>query len=174
MTNKLEKLKNFNDKKLIDVVKNYRQFGYDDETREAAIEILESRGIDKESLKIRGDFENKSYDDAIKYFKSYDNYSKNALILYIIMIVSKILSHGLPDSNNLLITVLVIIFWGTLIGFLICFIKAFISQSKYFDLIGKDDYGLNANLYFIIGPFIFLIMFFIFRNQIKKQSNQLR
>jgi hypothetical protein len=176
MTSKLEKLKNLNNEKLIDVVKNYRQFGYDEETRKAAIEILESRGIDMETLKIRGDFENKSYDDAIEYFKSYDNNSKIALVLYIIMIVSRILVFGLPDSNNFLISAFLIFFWLTLIGYLIYFIKAFISQTKYFNLIGKDEYGLglNANLYFIVGPFIYLIMYFIFRKQIKEQSNQLR
>jgi hypothetical protein len=107
--------------------------------------------------------------EKLKYFKAYDSSSKIALFLYVMMITSRILMHALPDMNSALMTAIVIVFWGTLIGYVIYFIKAFISQDKYAKLIGKDNFGLglNANLYLIIGPAFFLIMFFIFRKQIK-------
>ena len=55
------KLLNLNDKKLIDVVKNYRQYGYDEELRNTAIELLKERGITKKQLEFTGDFENRTY-----------------------------------------------------------------------------------------------------------------
>jgi hypothetical protein len=84
--------------------------------------------------------------------------------------------HVLPDVNNSMMTFLAIIFWGSLFGYVVYFLKAFVSQDKYFKLIGKDKYGLglNANLYFIIGPVFFLIMFFIFRKQIKDLQTTVR
>lgn len=107
--------------------------------------------------------------EKLKYFRAYDSSSKIALVLYVLMIVSKILMHAIPGLNNFWMTALMITFWGTLIGYVIYFINAFISQDKYSKLIGKDNFGLglNANLYLIIGPVFFLIMFFIFRKQIK-------
>ena len=58
MSDKIEKLKSLDNDKLIDVVKNYRQYGYSNELRTAAIEILDSRGIDQEKLKLTGNFDN--------------------------------------------------------------------------------------------------------------------
>ena len=37
-------LKRFDNDKLIDVVKNYKRYGYDDEIRDYAIRLLEERG----------------------------------------------------------------------------------------------------------------------------------
>ncbi|HNV52288.1 MAG TPA: hypothetical protein PKM28_05325, partial [Tenuifilaceae bacterium] len=74
-----EKLKSFDDSKLIDIVKNYRQYKYDENIRNVAISILESRGIDLDTLKLRGDFINKSYDDAKQEFESFEKSSKIAV-----------------------------------------------------------------------------------------------
>ena len=45
MTDKIERLKKLDTDKLIDVVKNYRQYGYEENLRNSAISLLEERGI---------------------------------------------------------------------------------------------------------------------------------
>lgn len=47
-------LKRFDNDKLIDVVKNYKRYGYDDEIRDYAINLLEERGWSVEDLKTFG------------------------------------------------------------------------------------------------------------------------
>ncbi|MBL4604928.1 MAG: hypothetical protein JKY02_04490, partial [Flavobacteriaceae bacterium] len=54
MTDINSKLESFDNEKLIDIVKNYQQYGYDNDLRNIAIRILEKRGIDKEQLKLSG------------------------------------------------------------------------------------------------------------------------
>ena len=51
-------LKRFDNDKLIDVVKNYKRYGYDDEIRDYAINLLEERGWSVEDLKTFGYWEN--------------------------------------------------------------------------------------------------------------------
>ena len=54
MMDQLERIKTLSNDKLIDVVKNYRQYGYSDELRNVALEELQERGIDREEPSCRG------------------------------------------------------------------------------------------------------------------------
>ena len=52
-------LKRFDNDKLIDVVKNYKRYGYDDEIRDYAINLLKERGWsveDFENIRLLGKF----------------------------------------------------------------------------------------------------------------------
>lgn len=50
-------LKRFDNDKLIDVVKNYKRYGYDDEIRDYAINLLEERGWSvEENIRLLGKF----------------------------------------------------------------------------------------------------------------------
>ena len=50
MADLMTTLKTLDNSKLIDVVKNYKQYGYDEETRNSAISILEERGVSIQDL----------------------------------------------------------------------------------------------------------------------------
>ena len=58
-------LKRFDNDKLIDVVKNYKRYGYDDEIRDYAIRLLEERGWSVDDLKTFGYWENSDYEEAL-------------------------------------------------------------------------------------------------------------
>ena len=70
-------LNKFDNDKLIDVVKNYKRYGYDDELRDYAIHLLEKRGWSREDLQQFGYLTNYNYDEAEKQYKAY---SRNSLI----------------------------------------------------------------------------------------------
>ena len=70
-------LNKFDNDKLIDVVKNYKRYGYDDELRDYAIHLLEKRGWSREDLQQFGYLTNYDYDEAEKQYKAY---SRNSLI----------------------------------------------------------------------------------------------
>lgn len=168
-----EKLKSFDDNKLIDIVKNYRQYGYGDDIRNAVITILESRGIDLDVLKLKGDLINKAYDDAKQEFKSFEDSSKFAFVLYGLILIFRIV-FSLAKDIEVLQIVSVILFWISFIGFFIFLIKSFINQSKYYEIIGKKESQLNPGLYFTVGMIIYIVMYFVFRKQMRDEINEIR
>lgn len=168
-----EKLKSFNENKLIDIVKNYRQYGYSDDIRNTAITILESRGIDLEILKLRGDLVNKKFDEAKQEFESFEGSSKIAFVLYVLMLVSSALVY-VGSRNELSQIIFVILSWVFCIGFFIFLIKSFINQSRYYGLIGKKESQLNPILYLFVGSITYAVMYFIFRKQMRSEMNEIR
>lgn len=70
-------LNKFDNDKLIDVVKNYKRYGYDDELRDYAINLLGERGWNREDLQQFGYLTNHDYDEAEKQYKAY---KRNSLI----------------------------------------------------------------------------------------------
>jgi hypothetical protein len=97
--NKIDRLKNLDSDKLIDVVKNYRQYGYEEDLRTEAITILEERGISKEQLQLTGNFENKKYDNAEDLYKQYtgseDEKARDSFIYKTMAYVSSKMKHSL-------------------------------------------------------------------------------
>ena len=78
-------LNKFDDEKLIDVVKNYKRYGYDDELRDYAIKLLEERGWSVEDLKMFGYLENPNYEEALIQYKAY---CRNSLIAVCVLVLS--------------------------------------------------------------------------------------
>lgn len=76
-----EILKRLDDDKLIDVVRNYKRYGYDDELRDCAIEILCTHGWTVDDLPLA----NLNYDEAAK---QYHAYCRNSLIAICALIFS--------------------------------------------------------------------------------------
>jgi predicted choloylglycine hydrolase len=89
----IEKLRNISTNHLIDAVKNYRQYGYDESTRTAILSILEERGINTEYLTYNGHINNYTYDSALE---EYNRFCKNVKIAFVLYILSFIMSIGVP------------------------------------------------------------------------------
>ena len=81
-----ERLNKLDTEKLIEVVKNYRQYGYTAEVRNYALSLLEKQGIDRSDLQLTGNFENKAFNLASD---SYDAYNKNSKIAFVPSLHSK-------------------------------------------------------------------------------------
>lgn len=75
-------LNKFDNDKLIDVVKNYKRYGYDDELRDYAINLLGERGWNREDLQQFGYLTNHDYDEAEKQYVT----------------AKKVLLHTVPQS----------------------------------------------------------------------------
>lgn len=57
-------LNKFDNDKLIDIVKNYKRYGYNDALRNYVINLLEERGWSREDLQRFGYLTNNNYDEA--------------------------------------------------------------------------------------------------------------
>ncbi|MDD4210140.1 MAG: hypothetical protein PHI52_07385 [Bacteroidales bacterium] len=174
MEKQKEKLKHLSTDKLIDVVKNYRQYGYDEAIRDAAIALLESRDIDMESLKLRGDFTNTSYEEAVLYFNAYKKQSATAFIAYILAILLWFLHAIMGNRMETLGLILELAFWMLMIAFMIAFIKSLISRNRCYKIIGKEENGLYLLLFFLFGMPAYIILYFVLQKQMKEDLKKIK
>ena len=168
MPDKTEKLKSLDNDKLIDVVKNYIQYGYNDEIRTTAIGILKERGIDKEQLELTGNYKNETYDSAEEIYDSFKRNSKIAFIFYGLVFITIIIAPLLAKDSETLALIVQIVSWISIIAYLIYLLKSFLNHSDFFKRIGKDFGNDTALMYFFVGMPFYLFMYFYFRNQMNE------
>lgn len=89
----MERLKRLDNDKLIDVVGNYRRYGYDEDIRNAAISLLRERGWSMEELEMFGHLNNRNYDDAVKEYNSFRRNTKTAYILLVLSVGALLPAH---------------------------------------------------------------------------------
>lgn len=172
MKNSIDRLLKFDNNKLIDVVKNYRQYGYDDELRNAAITLLKERGISKEDLQLTGNFTNRNYDRAGELYSAFGRNSAIAFCFYVSLIGSRIfLAIFLEDSESytLFFAVLTLI---SLILFCVFLFKAFQNQSDFYKILGKEYDGALG--YLLAGAPLYFLAYFYYRSQMAEQMKEIR
>lgn len=174
MTEKEERLKKLDTDRLMDVVKNYRQYGYDENLRILAISILEERGITKEQLELTGNFRSTTYDFADDLYKSFRNNSTIAFVLYGIVILTTVLFPILLINSETLGLSVVILKSGACILYSIFLIKSVLTQNQFYKAIGQD-YGTESTLvYFFPGMPFYIFMYFYFRTQMREKITEIK
>jgi len=174
MTNQTERLKKLDDHKLIDVVKNYRQYGYDEVLQLEAIAILKERGISKEELRITGNLENRTYTAAEELYKSFRNNSKITFILYGIILLSSLGGPFLLKQGDAMYLLNLGISWTAFIAYFIFLIRAFLNQNRFYKVINQDYGAEGLIVYVLLGMPFYLIMYFYFGNQMKDKMQEIR
>ncbi|MGS2726512.1 LptF/LptG family permease [Psychroserpens sp. BH13MA-6] len=154
-------LASYDNNKLIDVIKHYRDYDYGIEYKNSSIAILESRGITKQELKFGGNLTDHSYEESIRLKYQYEENSKLAFVLYIIticlVIPGRILMNNEFDKlgGALYLT-------GIFVGILFTFalIKSLVDQSNLYKQLGKSSV-VNALIIVFLGlPLYFLAYFY--------------
>ena len=174
MTDKYESLLKLDNDKLIDMVKNFRQYGYDDQLRENAINVLADRGISKEQLQITGNLENKTYTYSNDLYTSFLKNSKIAFVLYTVLFISRILMLVLPQDKVGLAWVLLTVIALSFILYFVFLFKSFMNQNLFYKTIGQDYGTEGVMLYLLLGMPFYMFMFFYFRNQMKDKMKEIK
>lgn len=168
------RLQNLSNEKLIDVVKNYRQYGYDDHLRRSALLLLENRGITKEQLELTGNYENRNYDHACRSHKAFKRNSNIAFLLYLIILFNNILIPVVSRTSDTLSYFVLSANFLIVIGFFVYLVSSFLNRNEFYKSTNEDYRTEGALLYFLVGiPFYFL-MFFYFRNQMKEKLKEIK
>ena len=171
MGNRSELLQKLDNSKLIDAVKNYRQYGYDDALRNEAIRILESRGISVEDLKKTGNFTSQDYESAEGYYMAYQRYSTWAIACFALFIASIALCSGTREGGMFTVAVIAKLITG--IAFPAFIIIAAVNQKNFYKVLGKDFETSIALFYTIFFPFYFLLFLF-YRSQMKEEMRMIK
>ena len=174
MTNINSKLESFDNGKLIDIVKNYKQYGYDNDLRNIALGILEKRGINKEQLELSGNFENHSYESAKGIQKLFSRNSKIAFILYGIVLISNILVSVFSRNSELLASIVLIINWISILLYFVFLIKSFINQNEFYRELGKKNDSISILIYIFLGLPFYIFTYFYFRNKMKDEMKMIK
>lgn len=167
-TNIQVRLNNLTTEKLIDIMKNFKQYGYDQNIRNHTINILKERGIDEEYLKMTGNFENHNYNTATRLFLAFKTNSKIAFTSYLILVLWSVVGRRIDTDSELLGIILAAAAFGILIIFFVSLLKSFLNQSDFYKLTG-EDYAYGALIYFFIGMPFYIIMYFIFTSQMTEK-----
>jgi len=164
-----ERLNNLSDEKLLDVVKNHRKYGYEENTRNKAIEILNTRGIDMETIIMTGNSTNSKYFEAEFYLKRYINHSKIALFSYFGMIASWILAFLFGFNVELIGIIAIINSWVLFITTIIMILLAYISLQR-FDKASMNNNSLDASfMFYVLGIPFYVVVYYYFKNKLKEQ-----
>ena len=159
----------FSDNRLIEIVKNAKQFGYDDNTRNAALRVLKERGITEEDLQLTGNLSNYKYDYTRNIYNSYISDSRIAFISWIAFLIYKFLAifHFVdvdPSGTFNLIFELALI-----LLFLVFLTLSFVDHMNFYRSVDKQ-LGLGDQLvYFIVGMPLYIFMYFFYKSQMKEE-----
>lgn len=154
MDDRIEKLQKMQTHHLIEVVKNYRQHGYPLEIRESALSILEERGVSKQTLELSGNMINRKYDEVQDEYKKFHNNSVIALVLYISSVVA---ANSYP-----LLSLILSLATLVLVGL------SFQNTKKLSQLLNDKTMDYSV-LFIFVSVFLYVIMYFVIRRQVKEK-----
>jgi lipopolysaccharide export system permease protein len=167
-------IQGYSNDKLIDIVKNYKQYDIDESYRNSALQLLNNRGITEEELRFGGNLQNENYENALRYKINFESNCAITYKLYFISLLTDISgavlnNNGFPMIGKILIVLGIFV----TILYLIYFGKTFINQSNFYKVIGKNT-AYNPTAFIIIGIPLYFIYHAYFNTKLKEDLKQIR
>ncbi|MCB0461433.1 MAG: LptF/LptG family permease [Flavobacteriaceae bacterium] len=168
------KLNDYSDNKLIDLLKNYRQYDLDRTYKNTALQILNLRGITEEELRFGGNLANEKFESALRYKNNYEENSRMGLFLYIIALIFDLSgailnNNGFPSLGKTLLGIGIL----ATILYLISFVKTLSSQSSFYKVLGSKVMA-NSILLVILGIPLYYLYFIYFNRKMKEDLKEIR
>ena len=171
MDDKKESFRKFSDNRLIEIVRNARQFGYDDNIRNCALEVLKERGISQEDLQLTGNLTNDKFDSVEYLYKSYNTNSRIAFIIYGILLLLNLIKLFGPVHLAALFSLPSLILF---IVYFVFFIMSFFNHLNFYKSIGKEMGVGDQIMYFLIGMPFYFFMHFFYKSQMKEEMKMVQ
>ncbi|MCB0425082.1 MAG: LptF/LptG family permease [Mangrovimonas sp.] len=167
-TTEFDDLNALDNKKLIDVIKNYRQYDINIKSKNTALFILNSRGVTKEELKFGGNLTNQKFEEIIRLKDRFDEDSKLTFILYFLSIPFIVIG-AILKNNGYAATGKTIFIFGIVVGILYLFalIRSFFSHSNLNKQFGTEGIS-NAIFYLILGLPLYMLFYFFQKKKIEE------
>ena len=166
-----EYFRKFSDNRLIEIVRNARQFGYDDNIKRNALDVLKERGISQEDLKLTGNLTNDKFDSVEYLYKSYSLNSNIAFIFYgVLLLLNGVRLYWLADSGALP----GLLSWILFVAFLVFFIMSFFNHLNFYRSIGKEMGAGDQLMYYFIGMPFYIFMHFFYKSQMKEEMKMVQ
>jgi lipopolysaccharide export system permease protein len=168
------KLNEYSDQKLIDLLKNYRQYDLDRSYKNTALKILNSRGVTEQELRFAGNLVNETFESALRYKNNYRENSRMGLFLYIIALVFD-LSGAILNNNGFPVLGKTLLGIGILatVLFLISFAKTLSNQTNFYKVLGHKIMS-NSIVFIILGIPLYFLYYLYFNRKMKEDLKQIR
>ena len=171
---KLDKLETLDNDKLIDIVKNYKQYGLEEEVRNKAIQILDERGIDEEQLSLSGNLVNQNYEEAERLYLAFLKSSKTAFTFYLVFLFSPLIVVYFKEFLQEYSTYVALFNIASLLAYIVFLIRSFFHQNQFYRMVGKQHESGGALLYFLLGMPLYFFMYFYFVSRMKILKSTIR
>jgi lipopolysaccharide export system permease protein len=168
------KLNEYSDQKLIDLLKNYRQYDLDRSYKNTALKILNGRGVTEQELRFGGNLVNETFESALRYKNNYRENSRMGLFLYIIALVFD-LSGAILNNNGFPVLGKTLIGIGVLatVLFLISFAKTLSNQTNFYKVLGHKIMS-NSIVFIILGIPLYFLYYLYLNRKMKEDLKQIR
>ncbi len=167
-------LLSYSNKKLIDIVKNYRQYDFDESYKNTSLLLLKQKGITKEELRFGGNLVNDNYENALRYKNDYSFNSVLTFKLYFISLFADIVGAVL-NNNGFPAIALILIIIGSLatLSYLIYLFKSIMNLSNFYKLT-TDKNKINPLVLLVIGIPLYFLIYFNYRDKLKEDIKLIR
>ncbi len=169
MDNKIKRINGLDTDKLIDIVKNYRQYGFEEKVRENALQILAERGVTEEYLKLTGNFENEDYSHAKAAYESFVLNSRITFIIYVTLLVSNVLVRFFYISHEVLSLLSWSISWLSFILYFVFLVRSFLSHTAFYKAIHQKYSSEIILTYLLLGMPFYLIIYFYYNSEMEER-----
>ncbi len=161
-----ELFRSFDNNKLMNIVKNYRQYKYDERLRTLAIEILNERGITEEVLKMTGNDTNHQYNRAEEHYRKYGSLSGISLALYLLLFFLNLITNtGFIHLGGTFLVVYI----AVVCTYFLFIVRSLIEYTNFYKAIGKNSDGGGVIAYLVLGIPFYVFLFFYYRKQMKEE-----
>ena len=173
-SNDYQIIQRYSDKKLIDILKNYRQYDMDESYRNTALKLLNERGITEEELRFGGNLHNENYENALRYKNEYTVSSKLAFKMYFISLFLDIVG-AVFNNNGLPVLGIIMMCMGilTTLIFLIYLFRSVLYLSNFYKL-SSSKTNVNIFTMTVIGMPLYFLVYFFYREKIEEDLKQIR
>jgi lipopolysaccharide export system permease protein len=167
-----QNLLEYSNSKLIDVIKNYRQYDLEVTFKNSCIEILEDRGISKQELKLTGNLSNDRYENALIHKSAYENNAIVSFRLFIVMAVCAILGLVLNNNGFPQIGIGLLVLGSIAAIFYLTFLfNSFDKLSQFYKNLDKK---INVLIIYILGIPLYFLFYFYYKKKLKEDIKQIR
>ena len=165
----IDKLKGFENHKLIDLIQNYRQYGFNIDHKNYALNILEQRGVSELELRMSGQLINESYENGVRHLEDYHENATLGVLAHSVFLIFGIIglvlnNNGGPEVGNILVLIAIL----SLVLFLIIFPKVLKYQSEFYKILNKKF--TTNNVIFIIVAFPLFFLYRLYFNRKMKED----
>ena len=167
-------LERYSNDKLIDIVKNYRQYDFDKSFKNTSLEILNDRGLSEEELRFGGNLTNSNFENALRYKSEFRGNSIFAFKLYVISIFGDIVgavlkNNGFPNIGMALLIIGLIIS----VVYTIYLIKSLVSLSNFYKQTPMKKTN-NFLVLLLIGLPLYFLVYFFYKDKLDEDIKSIR
>ncbi len=153
---------------LLNLVRRYQIFGHSEETRDKAKRILAQRGLDEDILRKLGYLREDPFDEALKHYLSFKQFSRIAFLIYGVFILF-IIASFFVEPNWMVSSFLMGVF-GSLIAFVVL---SLLNQSRFYRALGQTYSDGSPLLFFFLGMPLYFLMYVRFKTRMEEHLSRL-